>query len=349
MYNVRVLNQAVLEKVLDMQQVIAAVEQVYVLKSQGKAATFPLIFHEFESGVADMDIKSGYLEDIFGLKLVSWFGGNTAKGLRPLIGTSMVFDSKTGQPLGILNAEHITGMRTGAAGAIGAKYLAKKNAETLLMVGTGHQATFQIAAILLAMDTIKKVRIHSPKTPANAEKLCKSIKHTLFEEFLARYSRQPKVYESIRQKFDIEFEVAADLKTAVGLSEVIITATPSRKPLIMREWVKKGTHFSCVGADMEGKQEIDEGIFKVAKVYVDDVKQAIEVGETEIPIKKKAIVPEDIRGEIGDVISGKIAGRLSDDEITVFDTTGIALQDLMVAKIALDIAQRYNLGVSIDL
>jgi len=349
MFNVRIMNQAVVETVLDMQQVITAVEQVYILKTQGKAATFPLVFHEFESGMADMDIKSGYLDDIFGLKLVSWFGNNTAKGLMPLIGTSMVFDIKTGQPLGILNAEHITGMRTGAAGAIGAKYLARKEAETLLLVGTGHQSTFQIAASLIALDNIKKVRIHSPINPANAERLCNSIKQTLTEKFLAKYIKQPEVFEKIRRKFDAEFEVAADLKTAVGLSDVIITATPSRKPLILREWVKPGTHFSCVGADMEGKQEIDGNIFKIAKVYVDDVKQAIEVGETEMPIKQGTISPADIRGEIGDVILGKISGRLSDDEITVYDTTGIALQDLMVAKIALDIARNQNLGVCVDL
>jgi len=154
MLKVRVLNQQDVEKTLDMKQVISAVENVYMLKANREAAVWPMVFHEFKTGVADMDIKSGYLKgaDIYGLKLVSWYGENQKKGILPLIGTTMVFDMSTGAPVGILSAEYITGMRTGAAGAIGAKYLAKPNAENFLMVGTGHQSAFQIAASLIALE-----------------------------------------------------------------------------------------------------------------------------------------------------------------------------------------------------
>lgn len=351
MFKIKVLNQEVIEKVLDMKQVIGAVEKVYTLKSEDKTELFPMVFHEFERGKADMDIKSGHLKDvdIFGLKLVSWFGENSKKDMPPLIGTTMVFDSKSGRPLGILNAEYITGMRTGAAGAIGAKYLARKDSENLLMVGAGHQSTFQIAAALIAMDNIKTVRIYDPMNYDNAERLSKSIKGKIMDRFLSKYEQGSEEYKEIYKKFDIKFEAVNELKEAVMLSDVIITATPSRKPMIMKGWVKKGTHFSCVGADMEGKQEIDENIFGAARAYVDDINQAVNVGETETSIKKGIITENDIIAEIGDVIIGKAKGRVSDDDITVYDTTGIALQDLITSKLVLDAAEEKGLGVEVDL
>lgn len=351
MSKVRILNHEVIDQVLDMKQVIEAVEKVYTLKSVGKTDLFPMVFYEFERGKADMDIKSGYLkgENIYGLKLVSWFGDNNKLGLPLLYGTTMIFDSMTGKPIGILNAEHVTGMRTGAAGAIGAKYLARKDSESLLMVGTGHQSAFQIAATLIAMDNIKTVRIYSPINRDKAKSLSSMIKEKLEKDFLSKYEKGTALYESISKKFDVSFEAVYDIKEAVGKSDIIITATPARSPLIMKEWVRKGTHFSCVGADMEGKQEIDENIFSTARVYVDDMDQAVNVGETELPIKKGVISKEDIIAEIGDVISGKAIGRTSDDDVTIYDTTGIALQDLMVSKLALEIAEAKGLGVEVEL
>lgn len=349
MFKVKVLNQEVIEEVLDMKSVIEGVENVYRLKSDERADVWPMIFYEFERGVADMDIKSGYLKDsdIYGLKLVSWYGENKEKGLPMLIGTTLVFDMKTGAPIGLLSAEHVTGMRTGAAGAIGAKYLARKDSEKLLMVGAGHQSTFQIAASLIALDNIKLVRIVDPMNYENAKILSEKIKNILFEKFLSKYDSSEEEYEVIRKKFDIEFAAADNMEEAVRDSDVIITATPSRKPMIMKEWVKPGTHFSCVGSDMEGKQEIDHNIFGGARVFVDDMTQAINVGESEMAIKNGIITKENIVSEIGDLILGKSKGRLSDEDITIYDTTGIALQDLMISKLALDIAKRKNLGTEV--
>ncbi|WP_432663637.1 ornithine cyclodeaminase family protein [Wukongibacter baidiensis] len=351
MSKIKVFNQETIEEILDMKKVIETVEEVYTLKAEGQAELFPMVFHEFERGVADMDIKSGHLKgaDIFGLKLVSWFGENPKKDLPALFGTTMLFDGKTGMPLAILDAEYITGMRTGAAGAIGAKYLARKDSENLLMVGAGHQAMFQIAATLIAMDNIKTVRIYDAMNYDNALALSKSIKEKIMDKFLSMYEEGSEVYKELSKKFDVKFEAVSDIEEAVGLSDVIISATPSRKPMIMKEWVKKGTHFSCVGADMEGKQEIDENIFSIARVYVDDIGQAVNVGETEIPIKKGAITKEDIIAEIGQVIIGKAEGRKSDDDITVYDSTGIALQDLLTSKLVLDIADEKGLGVEVNL
>lgn len=348
---IKILNQQAVEESLDMVSVIEKVEEVYKLKADNNAGIWPIVFHEFNPGVADMDIKSGYINgpDIYGLKAVSWFGDNSKKNLPALIGTTLVFDIKTGAPIGLLSAEHVTGMRTGAAGAIGAKFLARKNSENLLMVGAGHQASFQIAATLIAMDNIKKVRVCDPLNVENSKKFVSEIKKVLENSFLSRLKDNKALYENVKSKFEVEFMAVESLERGVRESDVIITATPSRKPMIMKEWVKEGTHLSCVGSDMPGKQEIDGNILVGAKIFVDDLIQAKNVGEIEIPLKEGIISEKDICGEIGQLILGKSKGRATDKEITVFDSTGIALQDLLVSKLALDTAKNKNIGQEVNL
>ncbi len=153
----------------------------------------------------------------------------------------------------------------------------------------------------------------------------------------------------LAKKYDINFVATDDIEKSTGEADIITTATPSYKPLIKEGWVKKGTHLTCIGADMEGKQEIDENIFSKARIFVDDLEQAIHVGETETSIKKGMIKKEDVAGEIGEIIMGTKPGRLSDDEITIFDSTGIAHQDLLTATHALKIAQEKGLGTIVEL
>lgn len=339
MFDIKILNKEETEKVLKMSEVIPVVEKVYHLKSQGNTAVFPLIFHEFNPGVADMDIKSGWLKgsEIFGLKVVSWFGENPKRGLPALIGTIMILDATTGAPIGLIDGTHITGMRTGAAGAIGAKHLARDNSENLLIVGAGHIATFQIAATLALLPNITNVMIYDPLEHKNAEKMVATIRATLKEE------------HGIILADSVGFQAVDDIQNATAKSDIIITVTPSRKPIIQKEWVKKGTHFSCIGADMSGKEEIDPTIFEDARVFVDDIQQCINVGEIEIPVAKGILKREDIAGEIGDILTGKAAGRENDDQITVFDATGTALLDLLTGKLALDTAEKMGIGTTVKL
>ena len=241
-------------------------------------------------------------------------------------------------------------MRTGAAGAIGAKYLANPQAASLLLIGAGHQAKYQIAATLMTMEHIRTVRIYDPMSPENAAAFAESMPAVLQSEFLAPYAPESQTYRQTAAKYNqATFTAVTDLPTAVHASDIVITVTPACKPIVCQEWVKKGTHFSCIGSDMSGKQEIDEGIFSIAKVVVDDIDQAVAVGETEIPVQKGIIRKEDILGEIGSVILGDIQVRTSPDDITVFDSTGIALQDLICAKLVLDMAKEKNIGALAEL
>ena len=135
----------------------------------------------------------------------------------------------------------------------------------------------------------------------------------------------------------------------MGDSDAIITVTPSRKPIIQKAWLKPGTHLSCLGSDMESKQEIESTIFQGAAFYADDRAQCIRVGEMELPIKQGVISADDITGEIGDLIDGKVPGRTSDTQTTIFDATGLYILDLAAAKVAIDRALAEGVGLQADL
>lgn len=339
MFKLKVLSKKDTEQVLNIGEVIKVVEDVYQQKAAGKTEVFPLVFHEFEPGVADMDIKSGHLKGsgIFGLKLVSWYLENKQKDLPQLIGTIMVFDDQTGAPIGILDGSHITGMRTGAAGAIGAKLLARKDAKNLLIIGAGHIATFQVAATLALISSIESVSIYDALDYENSVNFANNIKNKLKDNF------------KIEVKDKVEFKAVDDLALSTHQADIIITVTPAKQPIIKKEWVKAGTHFSCMGADMSGKEEIDAEIMRGAKIFVDDLTQCINVGEIEIPLKQGIINQDDIQGEIGDILLGKVKGRESAEEITIFDATGTALLDLITAKLAFKEADEQNIGQTINL
>ncbi|KQL21197.1 ornithine cyclodeaminase family protein [Cytobacillus solani] len=337
MFKIRVLSNEDVKQVLNVKQVIDLVETVYKSKSDSKAETWPTIFYDFEPGKADMDIKSGYLksEKLFGHKTVTWFGDNEEKGIPTLIGVINLFDAETGKPIGITDASFITGIRTGASGAIGAKYLAKENSKNLLVLGAGNQAIFQIAATLTALPNIKTVRIAA----RNKIKL---------KSFVSGISQR------LQQEFGIDtetiiFEEVECLESAVKNSDIIITVTSSKEPLIKHQWVQKGTHISCIGADMAGKQEIESEIMSKASIFVDDKEHCVQVGEIELPLKQGIITESNIAGEIGDLILGKINGRSNDEQITVFDATGMALLDIYTAKFALQVAEEKGLGIKSEI
>ncbi|MCM3172355.1 MULTISPECIES: ornithine cyclodeaminase family protein [Paenibacillus] len=333
----RFLSDRDVRQVLNVQQAIHLVETVYQAKSENNTETWPTVFYDFEPGKADMDIKSGYLkrDKVFGHKTVTWFADNEAKQMPTLMGLITVFDAETGKPVGITEAAYITGIRTGASGAIGAKYLARKESENLLVVGSGNQAIFQIACALFALPTLRMIRV-AGRDKAKLKQFVDAIPHRLQIEFGMNVEK-------------VKFEEVNSLEQAVKHSDIIITVTASRSPIIKREWVKQGTHISCIGADMAGKQEIESSLISEACLFLDDQEHCKQVGEIEIPLKEGAITEGDLRGEIGDVILGKIKGRTSNEQITVFDATGMAILDIYAAKMALQAAEGKNLGVKSEI
>lgn len=175
--NIPCISAEEVRKNLSMEDAIQCTENVYKLKSQDKTVVWPTIFYEFDPGHADMDIRSGCLPEqhIFGHKTVAFMEANVQKGLPDLVGLIAVFSSETGMPLGLVDGSSVTGMRTGAAGAIGAKYLARKNSQNALIVGTGNQAPFQIAALLKVFPTLETIRIANPHNAGHAAAFASKI------------------------------------------------------------------------------------------------------------------------------------------------------------------------------
>ena len=182
---------------------------------------------------------------------------------------------------------------------------------------------------------MKKVYVADLLFPENAVKFVEALPARLKDELGIDAS-------------GIDFVATNEPEVTVPQSDIVITVTPSRQPVIKKEWVRPGMHFSTVGSDMEGKEELDPEIFRGAKVFVDDMEHCLEAGEVEIPVKKGVIAAEDIT-EIGYLIAGECQGRTSDEDITIYDPAGMALLDLAAAKVALDLADEKNLGTEVEM
>ncbi len=335
MSEIRIISAAEVERLFTVKMALEAVEKAYTAKEGGSGSVWPMVFHDFETGVADLDIKSGDLDGVFGLKLVSWFGENPSRGLPELYGTLLLCARESGAPLALMNAGGITGLRTGAAAAVGAKYLARPDSKRLLMVGCGAQSPYLVAATLCAMPGIESVVLANPHNPSKAVKKLPAMREKVTALLAGSGAER-----------SFEFTATDSLEAAVREADIILTATPAREPMIKAEWVQPGTHLSCIGADISGKQEIDSDVFAAARAFGDDRAQCFAVGECEIP-HRDGILTE--LTEIGAVMLGKALGRLTSDDVTVFDSTGIALQDLASAAVILERAEAIGVGTVVTL
>jgi alanine dehydrogenase len=229
-------------------------------------------------------------------------------------------DPETGYPLAIMDATEITSYRTGAAAAIASKYLARRDSHTIGIIGAGCQAQTQI----LAHAELFKL------SSINVFDISEAAVNKLVDSFPQLPIRKCAIEEAV-------------------CSDIVCTLTPSRKPIVKKEWIMSGTHINAVGADAAGKQELDPSILKEAIVVVDDFRQASTGGEINVPIQKGIYSIDEVHGTLAEVVLGKKKGRIDDEVITVFDSTGIAIEDIAVAKILFEKAQQANCYPSIDL
>lgn len=241
MSTIRVIGREDIQKVFTVTAALRAVESAYTGKSAGTGRVWPMVFHEFDPGHADLDIKSGDLESagVYGLKVVSWYDSNAEKALPALFGTSLLFDLATGEPKALLNAGPITALRTGAAAAVGAKYLARKDAKTLTIVGCGELCPYLAAAALAAIPSLKTVYLTNPHRPEKAA-----------ERLAAVTAATDALLKACGHARTAAINAAADAASAVGESDIVFTATCAKAPVVKSAWVKPGTHVSCIGADL---------------------------------------------------------------------------------------------------
>jgi alanine dehydrogenase len=321
-----VLTGSEVMQVLDMDVALAAAEDAFRAYGEGRVNMPPKSYLTLTHG----DFRAMYGEiflpqaHICGLKWVNVHPGNPARGLLTVMAKIILNEPDTALEIADLDGTHVTDFRTGAAGGLAVKYLANPSASRLGLIGAGAQARTQVAAIL-------KVR---------------SIKEIVVYDRHLDHARG--FAEKIAAAHGVQARPAAAAQEAVQGMDIVVTTTPSSSPVVQRQWVSPGTHINAIGADAAGKQELEPAILKAAKVVVDDWAQASHSGEINVPLAQGDLTQADIYGTLGEVVAGKKPGRQSPEEITVFDSTGLIIQDLALGYAVYLRAKERGLGEEKD-
>ena len=299
-----------------------AVEQVFAAMSRGDAYNFPVIREAIGHADALYGFKSGFDRAglNLGLKTGGYWPGNADKGLTNHQSTVILFDADTGRAKALVGGNLLTALRTAAASAVSIKHLARPDAKVLGIVGAGHQSAFQMRAAVAQRD-FERV-----------------IGWNLHPEMLSRLA-------DTAAELGMPFE-AVPLDRLGAEADVIITITSSFDPILMDAQIAPGTHLACMGTDTKGKQEVDAALVARATVFADEVAQSVTLGEAQHAVAAGLKAESDI-AEMGAVINGTHPGRTSEAEVTLFDGTGVGLQDLAVAAAVLDLAIEQGIAVEV--
>lgn len=312
---------------LTMDEAMEAVEEAFKEKGLGRAQMPPKPYLYYKKYGGDLRVMPSYLEelDISGVKVVNAHPNNPKNyNLPSVMAVVVLVDPKNGSPISIMNGTHLTAMRTGAASGVATKYLARKESKILALIGAGVQARTQLMAVSKVLD-LEEVRV------------CDRSAET-----------QKKFIEESKEKYPFKFVGCKNEDCVIG-TDVISTTTPSTTPIVKDEWIAPGMHINAMGADAPGKEELDPFTLKRAKIVVDDWDQALHSGEVNVPLTKGIITKKEIYGEIGEIIVGKKSGRVASDEITIFDSTGLSIQDVATATRVFEKAKARKLGKWITL
>ncbi len=281
-----------------------AVRRALEAAASDQSGVFPAVLGHSSEPTNRFSVKSGWSAQLTGVKVGSFWSGNPAIGLPRHNSTIVLLDQRTGRLSAVIEAGKVNAFRTAAADAVAADLLARHNARVLAIFGSGNQATYEVAALARIRPIAEVLVVSRPSERLDA-----------FVEQIARTGLGARI---------------ASAEEAVTAADIVVTATPSREPLFDAAWVGPGTHIVSMGSDAPGKHELPTELYPRASLFCDLLSQSIEIGDFQHARQKieagmLAVTP------IGDVIEGRAAGRQSDEEITVFDSSGISLQDLFMA------------------
>ena len=321
-----VLNQTEVLSLLHNPEVLEAVEGAFRAYGMKQVQMPPKQYLFYTKYSGDLRTMPAYIEpaDATGVKIVNVHPKNAEKQLPTVMAVITLHDPRTGYPISLMNGTYLTALRTGAAGAIASKYLAKKNASVVGFIGCGVQAQTQLDMHVLVRD-IKKIVIFD----TNKE----------VQQHFADWAKQ-------HHKLDVEL---ADSVEGACRCDILNTLTPVKNPIVKKEFVRPGMHINAIGADAPGKEELESSILKTAKVVVDDWEQASHSGEINVPYEHGELKREDLYGELGDIVAGKKPGRQNDTDVTIFDSTGLGIQDIVVAHLVYNRAIEAGKGTHVDL
>lgn len=321
------LSRADVANLLTMDECIAAVEQAFALAAEGKVLApgvlgIPSTDGGFHIKAAGLELSRLY----FAAKVNANFPRNMAvRGLPTIQGVIVLCDGSSGTPLAIMDSIEITAVRTAAATAVAAKYLARPVADVMTVCGCGNQGRRQ----LLALSRVLRIgRINA----------CDSDPE-----------RARQFADAMSGELAVAVRPAGDLSKAFRESDVIVTCTPSREAFVRRADLRAGTFIAAVGADSHDKQELDPDVFPGSKVVVDHLEQCATIGDLHHALATGLMKRTDVHAGLSEVVSGARSGRTADDEITIFDSTGTAIQDVAAAAVVYEKAIRLNAGIQITL
>ena len=307
---------------LTIEESIAAVERVFKLYGEGK--TVPPGILGVHSSDGGFHIKAGLLDlgrGYFAAKINANFPGNPKRlGLPTIQGLIVLCDGEYGSPLAVMDSIEITIQRTGAATAIAAKYLARPDSNTATICGCGNQGRISLRALTKVLP-IERVWAYDSD-------------HAQAQRFAGELAAELR----------IDIEAVRDLETSVRSSDICVTCTPSKQALIKRDFVAPGTFIAAIGADSPEKQELEPALLSHNRIVVDVLEQCAAIGEVHHALAAALITREDVYAELGEVIAGIKPGRTSSDEVVIFDSTGMALQDVVTAATVYEKAVNQGAG-----
>ena len=325
---VRILREPEIRKLLDMDEAIEAVADALAACAEGRVVLPGVINLDIDEVRGEVHVKSAFIKgsEHYVVKVASGFYDNPGLGLPVGNGMMLLFEARTGRLGGLLlDNGYVTEMRTGAAGAVAARYLAKSQVRKVGFIGSGSQARFQLMGLM---------RVRRP-----SEVWVWSLDKSLVAPYLRDMSAL----------YPVEFREAATPRQAVEEADIVITVTPSRSPIIRPEWLSPGVHITAVGSDGPDKQELyPEVLAKADRVFCDSISQCRRLGELHHALEGKVLAEDRVSGELGEIVLGRKPGRARDDEITVADLTGLGAQDAAAASLVFRKGLRNNLGEEIE-
>lgn len=312
-----ILTREDVKKILTMEAAIPAVERAFAAHGRGETVMPAKVYLPLTKHAGDFRAMPAYLAGSAGVKWVNAHPENPARHRLPsVMGVYVLSDPATAFPLAVMDATLLTAFRTGAAGAVASRHLAVRSPRSIGIIGCGVQARFLLEA------------------------------HRALYGSLGVFASDVSTDSMMR--FNAEMGCHVGSVQVAASSDIVLTCTPARGPVLKREWIRAGTHINAMGADAPGKQELDPAILHQAKVVLDDLAQATESGEVNVPLHNGSYRREQIYGTIGEVVAGSKKGR-EGDEITVFDSTGLAVQDVALARVVYDEARSRGVGTELDL
>lgn len=324
---VRILVEAEIRSLIGPAEALREVRAAFARLGNGEATLPGVIGLDLPDG-GEVHVKAAHLHGSprFVVKEAAGFPGNAARGLPTGSGVMLVFCTVTGRLEAVLfDNGYLTDLRTGAAGAVAAEVLANPRVVQVGLVGAGAQARFQLEALLQVRRPERLV------VWSRSEGRAEAFAHEMHE------------------RHGVPIEVTTSVNRAVEGSEILITATPARQPLVRDDWVFKGTHITAVGADAPGKGEVFARVLaKADKVVADSLAQCLRLGEIHHAVEAGLFDPARVYGELGEIVAGKKPGREHPDEITIADLTGLGIQDAAVATFVAERAAREGLGRTIE-